>query len=214
MIETTVLYFPRLTESGLSALVADIDARIFKCLAMGRKQRRKSNIEAGRWFFRLKTVLGSGKWIKHFDEVYAPSDIELRSVQRWMRLAREIDDQDNKLSHDKLSYYPMAMDAEAVKMRAASEQAEEEVGGAARRAPKRALVFRFSLSVPVSSDVEWNAAARFWKSKHRSGVVREMIKVFRKRQIEYGFVNSDEDEKEKQNEDEREKQNEDALVEA
>jgi len=213
MIEMAVRYFPRLTESGLAALVADIDARIFKCLAMGRKQRRKANIEAGRWFVRLQTVLGPGKWIKHFDEVYAPSDINLRSAQRWMCLARQIDAPGDRLSHDKLSYFPMATDAEAVKMRAATEQAEKEVGESAPHEPKGKQVFRFSLSVPVSSDVEWNAAVRFWKSKHRSGVVTEMIKVFRQRQIECGFVNSDEDEKEKQYEDEREKQNEDALVE-
>jgi hypothetical protein len=214
MSETAVRRFPRLTESGLATVVADIDAQIFKCLAMGRKQRQKANIEIGRWFDRLKIVLGSGKWIRHFEEVYVPSDLNLRSVQRWMRSAREIDAPGNKLSRDKLSYFPTAMDEEALKMRSAAQQAQEEVGGAAPHEPKGKQVFRCSLSVPVSSDVEWNAAVRFWKSKHRSGVVTEMIKVFRQRQIECGFANSDEDEREKQNEDEREKQNEDALVEA
>lgn len=200
MVKKTIIRSPRLSKQSLAELVAELDAEVFRWVGLGRKQQRKANTNAGRVFNKLKRLL-SGKWLKHFREVFAPSGLSLRSAERWMDWAREAD-----AGIDKLANFPTATDAEAVKTRAATEKAEEEVGDVARRAPKPERVFRFSISMPVSSDEEWSAAVQFWRSKHRSRVEKEMVTVFKRLQVERGFASSGEDV--------RRKQNEDALVEA
>lgn len=101
--------------------VAKLDAKAFHWLARGRE----ANIELGRVFNELKTILRHGKWQRHFSETFAPCGIALRTAENYMKAAHEAD---SKI--EKVSIFKLATDRNAQTIRGATERAQAEVGPA------------------------------------------------------------------------------------
>lgn len=65
-------------EQHLEKRIAELDESAFRLIA----KRRTTNIEIGRIFEQEKETLGHGKWLEHFEEVFAPLGISLRTAER------------------------------------------------------------------------------------------------------------------------------------
>jgi hypothetical protein len=107
-------------EDELKAQRVALEARAWRLFAT----RRKVRLELGRTFLQLKATFKHGEWTKgYYSETFGATGVSFRTVQRWMKKAREA----NLISkNDKMTLFPPALDADAVKTREATAKAEAE----------------------------------------------------------------------------------------
>lgn len=117
--------FPRIVKSTEELLLderARLEARAWQLFAT----RSKVRLEIGRTFIQLKATFKHGEWIKaYYAQKFRASGVGFRTVQRWMKMAREAD---KNSKNDKLTHFPVASDSDAVRIREATTKAEAEVG--------------------------------------------------------------------------------------
>jgi hypothetical protein len=142
-------------------------------------RHRKVRLELGRTFIRIKATLKHGRWKSYFHETFASCDIDIRTAQRYMELARASEaDQDSK--NEKLSLFEPAKDPEAVKIRRATAKARAEVGD-----KQKEKVRTFKLPLVLSIDEQEATRVLLnspdWPSAQRKIVtlLKQLCKKFR-----------------------------------
>jgi hypothetical protein len=186
---TPIHRFPRLPESALQGLRPESTqdklqaerAALEDCAFQLIARRRELRMELGKTFIRIKATLKHGGWESYFAETFTPCGISLRTAQRYMDLVHASEAAaDSK--DDKLSPFKPARDPQAVKVRDATEKAQEKVGDAARHMSKREQVYKLILHLSVD---ERDAADQLWKSPHRARAEEKIIDLLKQLCIEY-----------------------------
>ena len=143
--------FPRLSAEDAAAVertedrIAALDKQIFKSIA----DRRKASIEAGRAFNELRRILGHGKWLPHFNEVFAPTGLKLRSAQRWMKRARKAESDSRNVT---VAHSESATDTSARAIKDAAERDEADVSAVSDLKKPRKGSRPYSLSLHLTDE--------------------------------------------------------------
>lgn len=122
-----IMRFPREAERDDKLMTerAALEASVFKLFA----NRRKMIVEIGRSLNGIRRTLRPHEtWKSYYQNTFGSEGVTLRTVRRWMALARKEDEESQKPGEDKMSSFPVAMDPQAVKTRAATTKAEAELG--------------------------------------------------------------------------------------
>ena len=98
------------------------------------RARDRVRVELGYTFIRIKETFPHGDWQSFVRKTFEETHVSLRTVQRWMRLARKAD-QDSE--NDTTALFKPAMDLEAVAVRNATAAAEAEVNKRPTGSPSR-----------------------------------------------------------------------------
>jgi hypothetical protein len=110
--------------------VAALAARAFASIRRGHE----ANIDVGRTFNEIKSVLGHGRWKAYFRKTFAPCGITQRTAQNYMGLARQTD---ADLKKENFSFSQVASDPHAQGMRRANAKAKTEVAMAMASRPRQ-----------------------------------------------------------------------------
>jgi hypothetical protein len=113
------------TAERLQNQIAEFDAQIFRAIA----DRRKASVAAGRALNGLRKFLGHGQWLSHFNEVFAPTGLKLRTAQRWMKRAKRAD---TESKNDNVTHFRTAADPGARQVKDAGKQAKAEINAASK----------------------------------------------------------------------------------
>lgn len=157
------------TRTQMDGRIAQLDAVAFQWLARGRE----ANIEVGRAFNALKKILGHGQWLKHFAETFAPSGINLRTAENYMRRAREADSKIEKTANLK-----PASDEGAKTIRHATEQAQAEVDELPDPNKFKQVSHLYNLPLRLTND-ERNAIDALRKSSEWTRVEKRIVRLLR-----------------------------------
>jgi hypothetical protein len=141
--------------------------------------RRKIRLELGRTFLRIKATFPHGRWESFYEEKFGPSHVSLRTVQRWMRMARKAD-----AKNDSMTFFEPATDPGAVKIRNATEQAKAEVDGVQRQEPRTVV---YSVRLRVTSD-QADRLGELRKSPKWPQIEAKIINFFDHLFIEYQLI--------------------------
>jgi hypothetical protein len=165
---------------SLDDRIAELDAQIFKSIA----DRRKASIEAGRAFNELRSILGHGKWLPHFQEVFGPTALKLRTAQRWMKRARKAD-ADSK--NDNVSHFKTATDPGAQEIKEAAEKSKA-ISRAASDLTKPSEGARlYSLPLHLTS-AEHEAMDSLQTLADWPSAEKRILRLLRRLWIEYGVT--------------------------
>lgn len=104
--------------------IAELDERVFVSWA----KRREACIDIGYALIELKETLPHGEWLDHFEEVFAPLGLKLRTAERYMRRAQRARAQ-TKIDH--VSDFKSASDEGADEIRVTTKRSQAEVVEAA-----------------------------------------------------------------------------------
>lgn len=162
--------------------IAELDAQIFKSM----QDRRKASVAAGRAFNELRKILGHGKWLLHFNEVFTPTGLKLRTAQRWMKRARRTD-ADSK--NDNVTHFKTATDPSARELKDAAEQDKTEINAASEPKTPRKGHRLYSLPLHMADELQeaMDALRKFaaWPEEERK-IVRELHQLC----LNYGVINN------------------------
>ncbi len=154
---------------------AELETQALRAIASFRKTR----LELGKIFNRLKATLKHGEWERYYEKTFGDSAVSFRSAERYMKLAAQAN-----ADSDSLSILKPGMDQHAVSMRKATERAQVAVGDV----PKQEQVYR--LAIHLSPDKR-DATIRLWASPHRPSAERELVSVLERLHVKFGVVNAD-----------------------
>lgn len=168
-----------LADAQLDDRIAELDAAIFRALA----DRHEANLVMGRAFNKQKEILGYGRWQKHFEELFA-SQISLRTAERYMRRAREADEESK---NDKVSIFKLATDRGAEEIRAATERSQEEVGASSSHNKMKELLHIYMLPLRMSGN-EKDAMDTLQTLPDWPHIEKRIVRRLRRYCVEYGVV--------------------------
>jgi hypothetical protein len=114
--------------NGKEEIVAALAAQAFASMRRGYE----ANVDVGRTFNKIKSILGHGRWKAYFHKTFAPCGIILRTAQNYMVLARKAD---ADLKNENSSFSQTASDPHAQAMRRTNEKAQAEVAIATAQSP-------------------------------------------------------------------------------
>jgi hypothetical protein len=180
--------FPRLPagdlaiEPQLVKRIAELDESAFPLIAL----RHTTNLELGRIFEQEKEALGHGKWVEHFEEVFAPLGISLRTAERYMRRAKRED----AIKFDNLSNLKSASDEGARAVKDADERAEAEVKAARSRTPTIDEHGLYKLMLHMR-DEEKILTDRLCLSPDWPRAEREVLRLLRRLWVEYDIIDEE-----------------------
>jgi len=170
------------SREALEKRITDLDQQVFRSIA----QRREVSIEMGRAFNELKNILGHGKWQPHFEEVFAPLGLKLRTAERFMKRARK---KDALLKNDSMSNFGVATDRDAMERREASRHAQAEVVAVSTRNKVNTSSRRiFRLSLRMTSN-EHNAVDALQKFPDWPSAEKKIVRLLRGLCVRYKLVN-------------------------
>lgn len=156
---------------NMENLIAELDATIFRCWA----RRREENLKLGHGFNELKKVLHHGKWKEHFEEVFAPHGISLRTAERYMKRAKR---EEAKVKNDKLTIFKLATDQRSQEIAAATQEAEEEVGAQPKTKNFKPVARLYYVPLHLADD-ERNAIDALRKSSEWTRVEKLIVRLLR-----------------------------------
>jgi hypothetical protein len=186
----TVNQVPKVSDEDLAIepqvleRIAELDANVFRSIA----DRREASIEMGRAFKELKSILGHGKWQLHFEEVFVPRGITLRTAERYMKRAKRAD---SAAENDNLSNFKIASDEGAQEIREATDEAQTEVEAASNHSKSKKNsrhIYRLPLRM-TANDIESTETLRKlpdWRKAERK-IVHLLRNLFSK----YGVATND-----------------------
>jgi hypothetical protein len=162
--------------------IAQLDAQVFRSAA----RRREANLEIGRACIELKKILGHGKWQTHFADILAPSGITLRTVERYMRRAKEAAAQ---AKNDSGTIFKPAADEYAASVRSATKHSQAKLSAAsavsgARKRPARL----YRLTLRGLADHEHDAVDALRKLTEWPSVEKKLVSFLRKQFVKYGVL--------------------------
>lgn len=152
--------------------IAALDARIFQFWA----RRREANLQLGRAFNELKEVLGHGKWKAHFEKVFAPQGISLRTAERYMKRAKK---EDTKAKSDKLSNFEEATDPGASQIKEATEKAAADVAAASNHSKQARTSRLYHLPLHMT-DKEKESTDALRRSSEWPRAERQIVRLLRR----------------------------------
>lgn len=109
--------------------LAALEAEAIDRIARGRG----ANIGLGRVFNKLQDTVGHGNWERYFVEKFVPLGISLRTAQRYMKMATELD---AVSKNDNLSLFPSATDPQAQAISDAAANARVAVATVKGQSPE------------------------------------------------------------------------------
>jgi hypothetical protein len=173
----------RSRKSAEAELVADLAAEAMSFLRRGRE----ANVEAGRRFNKIKSILGHGHWKAYFRKTFASWGITQRTAQNYMAMARKAD---ADLKKENFSFSKVASDPHARAMHRANEKAKTEVALAAAQSttPKREPVRRdgiYNLPLFLTAG-EQNATDELRKSPNWPSAERKIVSLLNDLGVERG----------------------------
>jgi len=167
---TTIDEVPKLNDDDTAAAewinshIAKLDVVIIKGIAT----RKDAKIQIGRALIEQKKILGHGKFKRHFSEVLG-SMIELRTAQRYMKLAKK---HDAVAKSDKLSLLISGSDDGAKDVKTTTESAREGVNS---RLGKQKIIAVYKLPLRLCSAyrkaVDELRASPAWPEAHESVIL-------------------------------------------
>jgi hypothetical protein len=164
--------------------VAKLDATILRSMA----RRRDAAIEMGRAFTELKTILGHGKWQRHFAETFVPCGINLRTAERYMKRALEAD---AISKNDSVSTFKQANDRGAQAMREANQHARAEVDASlGNNKVKKETLRLYRLPLRMTGD-EQDAMEALRKLPDWPRAEKKIVSLLKRLWVAYGVVNKD-----------------------
>jgi hypothetical protein len=162
--------------------IAELDAQIFKSI----QDRREASIAAGRAFKELKKILGHGKWLHHFNEMFTPTGLKLRTAQRWMNRARR-EDTDSK--NGRVTHFKTASDASSREVKDAAEQDKAEVNAASEPKMPRTGHRLYCLPLHMSDELQeaMDALRKFaaWPEEEK-----KIVQGLHQLCLDYGVINN------------------------
>jgi len=172
------------SREALEKRITDLDQQVFRSIA----QRREVSIEMGRAFNELKNILGHGKWQPHFEEVFAPLGLKLRTAERFMKRARK---EDALLKNDSMSNFGVATDRDAMERREATQHAQAEVEAVSKRDKiKRNSRHIYRLPLRMTAD-EIELAETLQQFPDWQRAERKIVRLLGDLFLKYGVVSHD-----------------------
>jgi hypothetical protein len=171
-------------ENQIEKRIEALDETVFRSFA----KRRQATVEAGRAFNELKKLLGHGKWQRHFEEVFVPRGITLRTAERYMKRAKRAD---SAAENDNLSNFKLASDEGAQEIREATDEAQAEVEAASNHSKSKKdsrHVFRLPLRM-TANEIEMAATLQQLPDWHRAE--RRIVRLLRELCLKYGVISND-----------------------
>jgi hypothetical protein len=160
--------------------IAELVEEIFTSIA----RRRKVTIEIGHACNELKELVGHGRWQLFFNRTFAPCGLNLRTAERYMKLACKA----AAISQiDTSSNLEPGMNKHAREMQGATAQAEAEVSAARQLAPKKRARHIYRLPL-LMLDAEHGPTDELRKSSHWPHVERHIIAALREFRHKYGIA--------------------------
>jgi hypothetical protein len=178
-----------------AARLANLEASAFQWIARGRE----ANIELGRVFNQIKSLVGHGNWETYYEATFTPLGVALRTAQAYMKMAGEADEAKKNAN---LALFPPANDPQAAAVNAASEQAKQEVANATDNAsaptepkpvkkprkPRLRLNGSYSLPLFLTGEQKDNLD-ELRKSQNWRGAELAIIATIERLFVQYGLVN-------------------------
>ena len=181
-----IFRFPRyknevlMTDDEIQTRIAQLDAQVFRSAA----RRREANLEIGRACIELKKILGHGKWQSHFAEILAPCGLTLRSVERYMRKAKEAAAESK---NDCVTILRPAADEYASSIRSATKHSQAKLSAvsvvsSARKRPARL----YRLTLRGLTDHEHDAVDALRKLAEWPNIEKKLVSLLRKQCVKHG----------------------------
>lgn len=170
---TTIDDVPNLNDDDMAAAewinshIAKLDAVIVRGIAT----RKDAKIQIGRALIEQKKILGHGKFERHVSEVLG-SMIELRTAQRYMKLAKK---HDAEAKSDNLSLLNSGSDDGAKDVKNTTESARDQVNSRLGKQPPKKIIAVYKLPLrlcsAVGKAVDELRASPAWPEAHESVIL-------------------------------------------
>lgn len=172
------------TDDQIQTRIAQLDAQVFRSAA----RRREANLDIGRACIELKTILGHGKWQPHFAEILAPSGLTLRTVERYMRKAKEADAQ---AKNDNRTILKPATDEYAASIRSATEHYQAKLSVVSTQSgPRKTPTRLYRLALRGLADHEHDAVDALRRLPEWPSLEKKLVSFLRKQFVKYGVLTS------------------------
>ena len=142
---------------------------------------RNMRVALGHIFIRIKATLKHGEWERYYEKTFGTSIVTFRTAERYMLLAAKAD---SVAKNDRLTIFDQGVDPKSRETRAATAEAQAEIGNVATPA----AIYRLPLH--LSAD-QRDSTIRLWQSPYRRPAEKEVVAVLDKHLIKFRALKDD-----------------------